>query len=359
MEAQSIIILSSMVDLEQHPSPLSASARFSYYFMAGTVLLVGWLHLVGPLLVAFFTLLALSRLRPPVRGGKWLSLATVLISLGGAFYALVFFGHASIQALPEIGDKSIPAIFAWAKEHGIQLPFTDYDSLKDYAIDEVKGEAKYFSNFARFARGASSHALFLAAGCVIAMGLFLNPRFDLTQTGGTADNLYTAACLEIAARFRTLYRSFVTVMGAQIIISAINTTLTAIFVLAVGVPYGVVVLGVTFLCGLVPIVGNLISNSIVVAIGFTVSPKMALGALIFLVAIHKLEYLLNSKIIGWRIRNPFWLTLLALMLGERTMGIPGMIFGPVLLNYVRVEVSCFKAKASAAPKLKPERTGRP
>jgi predicted PurR-regulated permease PerM len=66
---------------------------------------------------------------------------------------------------------------------------------------------------------------------------------------------------------------------------------------------------------------------------------MAMVALIFLIAIHKLEYFLNSKIIGDRIRNPVWLTLLALIIGERLMGIPGMILAPVVLNYLRVEMS--------------------
>ena len=47
--------------------------------------------------------------------------------------------------------------------------------------------------------------------------------------------------------------------------------------------------------------------------------------MVFLVGIHKLEYFLNSKIIGDRIRNPVWLTLIALMIGERLMGIPGLV----------------------------------
>jgi predicted PurR-regulated permease PerM len=136
-----------------------------------------------------------------------------------------------------------------------------------------------------------------------------------------------------------LYESFVTIMGAQIIISAINTLLTAIFVLALHFPYAVVVIGITFLCGLLPVVGNLLSNTIVVAIGFTVSPRTALVALIFLIVIHKLEYFLNSKIVGWRIHNPLWLTLLALIIGERLLGLPGMILAPVVLNYLRLETS--------------------
>ncbi|MGH7970534.1 MAG: AI-2E family transporter, partial [Limisphaerales bacterium] len=277
-----------MVDVAPSQFSLNGSARFSYFFMAGALVVIGWLHLAGPLVVALFTFLALACFSPPIRGGRWLGLFTVLILLAGVSYGLGYFVHTTVEALPEIGDKAIPAIISWAKEYGIQLPFTDYDSLKDFAIESIKGEAKYFGDFARLARSASSHFLFLAAGCLIAIGVFLNPRFELARKTAEEANVYSAACREIAARFSTLYQSFSTVMGAQVIISAINTALTAIFVLAVGLPYAVVVIGMTFLCGLIPVVGNLVSNSVVVAIGFTVSPRMALFALIFLVVIHKL-----------------------------------------------------------------------
>ena len=127
-------------------------------------------------------------------------------------------------------------------------------------------------------------------------------------------------------------------MGAQITISLINTALTAIFLMAVHMPHAPLLIAVTFLCGLVPIVGNLLSNTIIVFFALTMSLKLAISALVFLIVIHKLEYLLNSKIIGDRIRNPVWLTLIALILGERLMGIPGLILAPVVLNYLRVEM---------------------
>src|SRR5438067_10815004 len=85
--------------------------------------------------------------------------------------------------------------------------------------------------------------------------------------------------------------------------------------------------------------GNLVSNTIIVGIALTVSRTTALLALVFLVLIHKLEYFLNSKIIGRRILNPLWLTLLALILGERLMGLPGMVLAPVILHYVKMEAS--------------------
>ncbi|HZI32183.1 MAG TPA: hypothetical protein VFF11_07565, partial [Candidatus Binatia bacterium] len=60
-----------------------------------------------------------------------------------------------------------------------------------------------------------------------------------------------------------------------------------------------------------------------------------------------LEYFLNSKIIGDRIKNPMWLTLLGLVLGEKLMGVPGMILAPVVLHYFKVEAS--QNKVADAP----------
>jgi predicted PurR-regulated permease PerM len=175
-------------------------------------------------------------------------------------------------------------------------------------------------------------------GIVVAVSLFINSRFDLAaDKSAHSNNLYTLTAAEITKRFSILYESFATVMGAQIIISAINTALTAGFLFWNAFPYTKVLIGVTFLCGLLPIIGNIISNTLIVGVAFTISPRMALLALIFLVVLHKTEYFLNSKIIGDRIQNPMWLTLIGLVLGEKLMGIPGMILAPVILHYIKVE----------------------
>ena len=329
-------------------------ARISYLFMLGTLVLVGCLHLATPLPVAFFAYLALTKLHFVKRGGKLLAVALFLILVSALAYGLGHFVKQTVRALPEIADKAIPSVIEWAQQHQIELPFTDYDSLKDLAFDTVKSEVSYLGSVARFARGATTQFLFLLVGCVVAISIFLNPRLELgREKNAVPHNLYSLCCDQIAKRFEALYQSFATVIGAQMVISAINTVFTVIFVLAVGLPYAVVVIGVTFLCGLIPVIGNLISNTIIVGIGFTVSPKMALTALVFLVVIHKLEYFLNSNIIGRRIRNPLWLTLLALVLGEKLMGIPGMILAPVVLNYIRVEASRIEVKRPLDPPVGP------
>ena len=148
---------------------------------------------------------------------------------------------------------------------------------------------------------------------------------------------------ELVVRVELFYASFARVIGAQIIISTLNTALTSGFLIWNDYPFAVVIIVLTFLCGLLPIIGNILSNTLIVAVGFTISPRMALTALIFLVVIHKLEYFLNSKIIGDRIKNPMWLTLIGLVIGEKLMGIPGMILAPVVLHYIKVEASRNKA----------------
>jgi len=315
-------------------------ARFSYWFMVGTLLVIGWLHLTTPLLVIFFAYLVLSKLYFLKRWGKWPAVILFLIVVAGVASGLGSVINQTVETLPAIAKDSIPRMIQWAKQHNIELPFTDFDSLKDLATETVKNQAHYLGSVAKVARGAGTQFVFLIIGIVVAISIFLNPRLELGQKANTGgQNLYSLCCEQIAARFRTLYGSFEMVMGAQIVISAINTVFTTIFVLILRLPHATLVIGLTFLCGLLPVIGNLISNAIIVGIAFTLSPKTALIALLFLVFIHKLEYFLNGKIIGHRIKNPLWLTLLALVLGEKLIGVPGMVLAPVILHYIKVEAS--------------------
>jgi predicted PurR-regulated permease PerM len=312
--------------------------RLSYGVLAATIILVGVLHLGAPLLVVLFSYFALRQLYLLTKR-KWLALIFFGIVVAGIATAAVFLTRAAVLALPDVADTSIPSASAWAQKRQIELPFTDFESLRQVVIDALGQEANYLRNVANFAKSMTAVLVFCVLGIVAAGSLFFKTGLDpYRATHRVKNNLYSICCDEVSTRFRDFYRSFATVMGAQITISLINTGLTAISIVAVGIPHAPVLIGVTFLCGLVPIVGNLISNSVIVFVALTVSLKLAIFALVFLVLIHKLEYFLNSKIIGDRIRNPVWLTLIALIIGERLMGIPGLILAPVVLNYLRVEM---------------------
>ncbi|MBI4659441.1 MAG: AI-2E family transporter [Verrucomicrobia bacterium] len=353
---------------------MTRAARISYAFMFILLVIVAWMNMATPLITALFAYFALDKLN--VTGKKWLTVSLFVMLVAGVLYAFAHFTKEAVVALPEIVEKSVPRIVAFAEEKGLPLPYGLLESqttasgskeaqslplpygalenqasedlnrltareLRKKALEAIKENFGLVGNFAKnFAKSTAKQFVFLIIGLVVAASLFINPKMELErERRSVKNNLYSLSCDEIATRFRNFYRSFATVMGAQITISAINTMLTAIFVLSVQLPYSTVVIGVTFLCGLLPIIGNIISNSVIVGIGFTISPQLAIAALVFLVLLHKLEYFLNSKIIGDRIKNPVWLTLLGLILGERIMGIPGMILAPVVLHYIKMETA--------------------
>jgi predicted PurR-regulated permease PerM len=324
---------------------MTKQARWSYVVLAITLVLIGLLQLGAPFLALLFSYLVLTRLGRFIPN-KWFTFVVFILVVAGIGYTATHFTRAAINVLPKIADNSIPSALQWAEEHDLNLPFEDFQGLKATAMTTIKDQAKYLGDFANFARHASTTFVFIIIAIVCAVSIFFNSRLDLTrESHKVSNNLYSVCCDEITARFTAFYQSFATVIGAQMTISAINTVLTAIFVFAAGIPYAPVVIGLTFLCGLFPIVGNVVSNTVIVFVAFIVSGRLAIFALIFLIVVHKLEYFLNSKIIGARIRNPIWLTLIGLIIGEKLMGVPGMILSPVILNYLRVEMS----KIAAAP----------
>src|SRR6266496_6140012 len=309
--------------------------RISYAIMALLLALVGLLHLAT---LAFTTLFGYFALRQFSFGrSKALGVTIYIIAVAAIGYGLFYFSRQAYKTLPDIADTTIPAVVNFAEKQGIELPFTDYASLRTVALSEIKDR---IANVGRYARAAFLQLAMLIIGLVVAVSLFISAKWDADNDPDVVkDSLYSAVVRELGVRFQTFYRSFARVIGAQILISTINTGLTAVFLAWNGYPYIMVIIVLTFLFGLVPIIGNIISNTLIVGVGFTVSPQVALFALIFLIVIHKLEYFLNSKIIGVRIKNPMWLILVGLVLGEKLMGVPGMILAPVVLHYIKVEAS--------------------
>ena len=96
---------------------------------------------------------------------------------------------------------------------------------------------------------------------------------------------------------------------------------------------------VTFIVGLIPILGNLISNTVIVIVSLSVSPWVAIASLVFLILIHKLEYFVNARIIGSRINARAWELLTAMLVMEAAFGIPGLIAAPIYYAYLKDELS--------------------
>ena len=145
-------------------------------------------------------------------------------------------------------------------------------------------------------------------------------------------------------RLSLLVQAFRNIVFAQIKISLLNTAFTGIFLAVVLPLFGVhlpltkTLIVLTFLLGLLPVIGNLMSNTLVTIVGLSLSVWVAAAALVYLIVIHKVEYFLNAKIVGGQIRAKAWELLLAMLVFEAAFGLPGVVAGPVYYAYLKSEL---------------------
>ncbi len=148
----------------------------------------------------------------------------------------------------------------------------------------------------------------------------------------------------LSARCFNLVTAFHDIVFAQVKISALNTLFTGIFLLivlplfGVNLPLAKTLVVATFVFGLLPVIGNLISNTLIFVIGLSVSLWVAVSALVFLIVIHKLEYFLNARIIGTQIRSRAWELLIAMLAMEAIFGLAGVIAAPIYYAYLKREL---------------------
>jgi len=139
-------------------------------------------------------------------------------------------------------------------------------------------------------------------------------------------------------------KAFRQIVVAQFWIAAFNAACTAAFLwialplAGVTMPYAASLVGLTFLAGLIPIVGNLLCNSVLTVAGVSVSPTVGLACLLFLVAIHKFEYFINAKVVGKRTNTAAWELLTVMFVGEAIFGVAGLVAAPLYYAYAKREL---------------------
>lgn len=142
-------------------------------------------------------------------------------------------------------------------------------------------------------------------------------------------------------RFSEAFRQIV---AAQFWIASFNTLLTAIFLLGIlplfdqRLPYTPAMITLTFIAGLIPIVGNLLCNAVITIVGLSVSPVLALACLLFLILIHKAEYLINAKVVGYRTHITVWELLSVMFISEAIFGPAGLVAAPLFYAYLKKEL---------------------
>jgi predicted PurR-regulated permease PerM len=147
--------------------------------------------------------------------------------------------------------------------------------------------------------------------------------------------------VERTARFA---RAFHQVALSQISIALLNTTFTSIYLVLALPAFGIhlplvkTMIACTFVFSLLPVVGNLLSNTIIVLVSLGDSTAVAVASLAFLVSIHKFEYFLNARIVGSRIKAAAWELLIAMMVMEAMFGVSGLVAAPIFYAYLKSEL---------------------
>jgi len=123
---------------------------------------------------------------------------------------------------------------------------------------------------------------------------------------------------------------------AQLIISAVNTTLTAICLYFLKVKAVALLCTLVFFCGLIPVLGMLISSVPIVLMAIN-SGGIQLGvwAVVMIVVIHLIEtYILNPRIVSSVMHiNPV-MTLMILFIAHSLVGLWGMLLGVPTAVYI-------------------------
>ncbi len=176
----------------------------------------------------------------------------------------------------------------------------------------------------------------------ILLGMIIGAMISLHESNNSGPRQPLAAAL--IARVSNLSKSFKKIVFAQARISAVNTLFTGIYILiilplaGVELPLSKSLIVITFIAGLLPIVGNLISNTILVIVTLPFGLSVAAGSLVFLIVLHKLEYFLNAKIIGTEIKAHAWELLIAMLVMESIFGLAGVVAAPVFYAYIKQEL---------------------
>ena len=142
-----------------------------------------------------------------------------------------------------------------------------------------------------------------------------------------------------------LLRVLERVVLAQIRIAVFNTSMTAIYLFIILPAFDVVLPFRGLLClftlvtGVLPVLGNLMANTLVTLISLAISPWIALGSLVFLVLIHKTEYFINARTVGAHVKVDSWEILAAMLTGEALFGVQGLVVAPLLYPFFKREIS--------------------
>ncbi len=317
---------------------MTTAEKISYALMTLILLAVIVFHMGHVVLAALFSFMFMefffraARTRVPCTAARWLAAVGFIITAGVVTYIFLRFIKQTLLTLPDIVEVALPKVMALAQNYGLELPFANFQDLREFANNKILVNALSITKASTLLTQEVFHMVIGIVAAVLYFVAGKTPKYEA--------NLFDAVRKETNLRIRRFVYSFEKVFGAQILISSTNTVLTALFLYLTAMPHFAFLTTMTFIIGIMPIIGNIITNTVITITALGVSLNQALLALGFLIFIHKLEYFLNSKIMGSSVNLPMWQTLIAILIGNTIMGIPGIMLSPAILHYIKTELQC-------------------
>lgn len=322
----------------------------SYVLTVLALFFILYLHLLPALLAGLLVYALVNALAPPLQRhlpgahAHWLIVALLSVVVVGLLTLATLGAVGFLRS--ELGNPSagFERLMPLIERARTQLPQIVVDHLPD-SIDDFRAAAiEWLREHASQLQLAGKTAARVIVHLLIGMVLGAMVALASARPNGGGGPLVEV----LIARSSNLVDSFHDIVFAQIKISALNTLFTGIFLLlvlplfGVNLPLAKTLVVATFIAGLLPVIGNLISNTLIFIVGLSVSLGVAVAALVFLIVIHKLEYFLNARIVGTQIRARAWELLIAMLLMESAFGAPGLIAAPIYYAYLKRELAAAK-----------------
>lgn len=318
----------------------------SWILVFGGLLLVLPMRLLPSLLAGLLVFELVNMLTPQLerliagRRARWVAVA-LLGTLVVSSLALLFAGVISfvLHEAENPGASLNKFMGVVDRARGQLPPFIDAylpASAAEFRVAISGWLSKHLSDLQLVGKDAAHMFVTLLIGMVLGAIIALQAIPDPDQRKPLAAALFD--------RLALLVRAFRNIVFAQIKISLLNTFFTAIFLAVVlplcgiKLPLTKTLIVLTFLLGLLPVIGNLISNTLITIVGLSLSIWVAIAALGYLILIHKVEYFLNARIVGGQISAKSWELLLAMLIFEAAFGLPGVVAGPIYYAYLKSEL---------------------
>lgn len=269
----------------------------------------------------------------------------ILLLIGIGVYSSLQVGTGSVEEVSIEAMNVLNQLKNYVPHSWLEHVPEDVFELKNKAIEFSKIHVSEMVSFTSHSlKSIVEVILGMFIGAVVAFN-FLNHHNEKTEDSKIKGYVFLE---ELLKRIKVFTNVFAKVGGAQIKISAINTVLTAIYLLIIipltgnSIPYAKTLVLLTFIVGIIPVIGNLISNTLIVSLSLMVSLKIAIISLIFLVVVHKLEYYINAQIVGQQIKTSIWELLIVMIFFQTVFGIIGVVLAPVIYGYVKEELKLKK-----------------